>query len=106
MTGEHTEQLNAKFGQQRRVELKQHREQKHQMFKKIACIFFPDCNDREECLYEHKNIHNEAPESRCPNGEIGSDRDCAFSENEHIILKKVMVKFQERCNRGVCQYQH
>ena len=89
-----------------RLELKQHREHKHQMFKKIACKYFPDCYDGEECLYEHTNIQNESKEAGCQNGENCYNQDCTFNENEHKILKKVMCKFQERCNRGGCQYQH
>ena len=89
-----------------RQEMKQHREIKHKMFKKLACKFFPDCYDEDECLYEHINIENDSQESGCPNGEKCSNQECEFNENEHKNSRKIMCRFQARCNRGGCQYQH
>ena len=74
------------------------------MFKKLACKFFPDCYDDDECLYEHRTGVNE--ESGCPNGKNCSDQECLFSENEHKTLNKIVCRFQARCNRSGCQFQH
>ena len=46
-----------------REEIKSHRQTKHQMFRKIACKFFLDCLDENECLFEHENVTSEGLDS-------------------------------------------
>ena len=89
-----------------RQEMKEHRENKHRMFKKIACKFFPDCFDEDECLYEHINVQTDLPGTGCPKGENCSNQECEFNEIDHKNSRKIMCRFQARCNRGGCQYQH
>ena len=85
-----------------RQEIRQQRENEHKMFNNRACKFFPDCYDEDECLYEHKTTK----QSLCPMGQNCEDQECSFSENEHKSLNRISCRFQERCNRGGCLYQH
>ena len=34
------------------------------------------------------------------------NQECLFNENEHRGLNKISCRFQEKCNRQDCQYQH
>ena len=36
-----------------RLEIVSYRQNKHQMFRNIACIYFPECFDGDECLFDH-----------------------------------------------------
>ena len=86
-----------------RQDISMHRQTKHRMFRKMACKFFPDCYDGEECLYEHAVV---SYETCCSNGESCSDQSCLFSEKNHRKLNQILCTFQARCNRSGCQFRH
>ena len=90
-----------------RQELKEHRKKEHDMVRKIACRFFPDCYDGDECLFEHINLMNgEKFDNCCPNGQNCSNQECTFSEKQHRILNRNTCKFQALCNRAGGQFKH
>ena len=79
-----------------RQEIASHREQKHKLFKKQVCRYFPRCLDGDECLYLHDN-------SACVNGENCQDQSC---EKQHRKVLMLSCKFQENCNKVDCQFRH
>ena len=85
-----------------RQDIKEHKQSKHRMFRRIICKFFPNCYDEDECLYEHENLQD----SGCAKGENCSNQDCEYNENQHKDSKKIACRFQEKCNRRGCQFQH
>ena len=90
---------------QNRQEIVNHRRTKHQMYRKTACKFYPDCYDGDECLYEH-NIDDGSNLSVCPNGQNCTDQSCGFSEQNHKSWSQTPCKFQESCNRSGCSFKH
>ena len=90
-----------------RQEISGHRLNKHKMFKKLSCKYFPACFDEDECLYEHNNAGNEEKVNNvCSKGNDCSDQSCEFSEQNHRISNPILCRFQERCNRAGCQFMH
>ena len=89
-----------------RQELKEHRKQEHQMLKKVACKFYPDCYDGDECLFDHINLDAEISVNFCLNGQNCSNQECLFSEKQHRIYNQITCKFQALCNRAGCQFKH
>ena len=89
-----------------RQEISSHREREHRMFKKVPCRFYPDCFDQDECLFEHNNVANESNFSGCPNGQNCSDQSCTFSEQKHRFINQQVCRYQARCNRSGCQFEH
>ena len=90
-----------------RQDIKNHRQSKHQMFKRIFCKYYPACIDGDECFFEHEkdiNVPEEYDGLSCPNGEKCKDQTCKFSEQRHSIT--ILCKFQANCNRLNCQYKH
>ena len=85
------------------MNIKSHRETKHQLYQKVYCKFFPACMDGDECLYEHSQGSNEV--SYCPSGQMCNDQTCKFSEQKHI-KPKVLCIFQSNCKRLNCPYTH
>ena len=86
-----------------RSEIKEHREQKHQISQKIYCKYFPNCLDGEECLFVHEPGPSE--ESVCPDGEKCNNQACNYSEQSHS-KSKVSCIFQANCNRLNCPFKH
>ena len=86
-----------------RQEIASHRQDKHQMFRKVICRYFPDCYDDDECLYEH-NLR----EDSCPNGQKCTDQACSFSEQNHKrrSVNLNLCRYQEKCNRIGCIFKH
>ena len=85
-----------------RQKIKEHRETRHNMFRKIMCRFLPDCVDGNECLFSHDqssdyNYTQSESNYFCPNGENCTDQSCVFSEARHM-KGRVMCRFQENCN--------
>ena len=70
----------------------------------MACRYFPECFDGEECLYEHNTAENTG--NVCPNGEKCSDQTCLFNEQQHKSPQQMFCRFQLRCNRSGCPYKH
>ena len=90
-----------------RQEIVHHRETKHNMLRKIACRYFPDCYDDEECLYDHIQLSDgEGTPTVCPSGLNCADQSCTFSEQNHRSVKNDLCRFQEKCNRKGCLYKH
>ena len=87
-----------------REEIKDHRQIKHRMPRKIACKFFPDCIDEDECLYSHEEL--EKTKNVCADGDMCLNQSCEFSEANHLKSKSILCKFQENCNRINCTYKH
>ena len=93
-----------------REDISSHRQNEHQMSKKIICKFYPDCIDGDECFFEHeengsksnKNLDSEI----CPNGNKCDDQSCKFSEWKHLKSKQGLCKFKENCNRINCTFSH
>ena len=83
--------------------IKIHRENKHQIYQRTFCKYFPNCIDGDECLFEHAQEINGS--SCCPNGQNCDDQSCKFSEQRHSTAK-VLCKFQTNCNRLNCPYTH
>jgi hypothetical protein len=82
-----------------RQEIVNHRETKHNMSRKIACCYFPDCYDDEECLFDHIRLSDgEGNPTVCPSGLNCSDQSCTFSEQNHRSVKHDLGRFQEKCN--------
>ena len=86
-----------------RGDIKKHREQKHKIYQKTYCKFYPNCIDGDECLFEHAQESNDG--SNCPKGKECDDQSCKFSEQRHLT-NKVFCKFQTNCNRLNCSYIH
>ena len=86
-----------------RMDIKNHRETKHQMYQTVFCKFYPACIDGNECIFEHALDSGEA--SHCPNGQKCIDQACKFSEQKHIKTN-VLCMFQTNCNRLNCSYIH
>ena len=86
-----------------RMDIKTHRETKHQMYQKVYCRFFPACIDGNECLFEHAQNLSEV--SYCPNGQMCNDQTCKFSEQRHE-KGNVLCTFQTNCNRLNCPFIH
>ena len=90
-----------------REEIKGHRQTKHKMFRKIACKFFPDCLDGDECLFEHENLKSDGLDSSmCPNGLNCVDQSCVFSEQKHKRSNRELCRYQAKCNRSGCRFTH
>ena len=87
-----------------REEINSHRQIKHKMSRKIACKFFPDCIDEDECLYSHEEL--EKTKNICADGDRCLNQSCKFSEASHLKSKIILCKFQENCNRINCTYRH
>ena len=88
-----------------RLEIAKHRQDTHKMFRKMNCRYYPDCYDGDECLFEHNGENSEIKTGGCPNGQGCSDQECTFNEKEHMKLSQ-LCKFQEKCYRISCPYQH
>ena len=89
-----------------RQDIKQHRELKHKMFRRVFCRYFPNCLDEEDCLFEHtakEGSRNE--DDYCVNGQKCNDQSCNFSEQKHFEVR-MLCKFQANCNRLNCSYKH
>jgi hypothetical protein len=90
-----------------RQEISMHRENKHNMYRKIACKYYPECFDGDECLYVHNSaLGGNQPSSLCPRGQNCSDQCCTFSEQNHRTQKSSMCRYQQNCNRSGCQFLH
>ena len=89
-----------------RMEIADHGQNTHKMFRKMPCRYYPDCYDGDECLFYH-NMDMETSEIKggCPNGEYCSDQECTFNEKEHNKLQQ-LCKFQEKCYKTSCPYKH
>ena len=88
-----------------RAEIKSHRQNEHQMYRKIFCKFYPDCVDGDECLFEHYNDEKRNP-IFCTNGSNCSDQSCVFSEQDHRSLRHELCRYQVNCNRAGCPFVH
>ena len=88
---------------QSRGDIKKHRENKHQMFQKIFCKYYPSCLDGEECLF----LHEQGPSGHqfCPEGEYCNNQSCNFGEQSHKKLRTLCM-FQANCTRLNCHFQH
>ena len=52
-----------------RQEIGNHRQSKHQIFKKTFCRFYPECLDGDECLFSHEQENKSLNGSQlCPRG--------------------------------------
>ena len=67
-----------------RQDIASHREQKHKLFKKQVCRYFPRCLDGDECLYLHDN-------SACVNGENCQDQSCVKRRGAWSKVVRVYV---------------
>ena len=74
------------------------------MFRRIFCIYFPNCVDEDECLYEHEKSTAEEV-NICSKGKECNDQSCTFSEKQHSNARP-SCKFQAGCNRLNCAYKH
>ena len=86
-----------------RGDIKKHRENKHQIYQRTFCRFYPNCIDGDECLFEHAQDLDAG--SHCPDGQKCNDQTCKFSEQRHLP-SKVSCKFQTSCNRLNCPFTH
>ena len=75
------------------------------MFRKLTCRYYLECYDDEECLFEHIENAENKPKG-CPNGQNCTDQGCKCTEKEHLYVQSMLCKFQEKCNRISCTYQH
>ena len=85
-----------------REQISIHRQSKHNMTRKIACKFYPDCIDGDECLYSHGDLEK----TFCRAGNNCVNQSCEFSEANHLKSKIILCKFQENCHRFNCTYKH
>ena len=95
-----------------REEISNHRKVEHRMSRKTKCRYFPNCIDENECFF----VHNENEENQlddrnvksryCLKGENCADQSCEYSEVNHLNVKNVMCRFQERCNKPECMFKH
>ena len=94
-----------------REEISNHRKVVHKMSRKTTCRFFPNCIDEDECFFAH-NQNEESQEDRtgksryCLKGEKCEDQSCEYSEVNHLNVKNVICRFQERCNKPECMFKH
>ena len=95
-------------GLQSRQHISDHRQKKHGINRTAVCKFYPNCFDKDECFFLHKE-GNQNDEQQlikvCPNGENCQDQACSFSEWNHKT-SKVLCKFQQNCNRINCPFKH
>ena len=92
---------------QSRQYISDHRQKKHGINRTAVCKFYPNCLDKEECFFLHKegNKNDEQQSIKvCPNGENCQDQACSFSEWNHKT-SKVLCKFQQNCNRINCPFK-
>ena len=94
-----------------RQEITNHRKNKHNLFKKVLCKFFPACLDENECLFSHEESETEQikydqPNLFCPKGDSCLDQSCSFSESNHRKTNDISCRFQANCNRKECRFVH
>ena len=89
-----------------RQDITVHRQEKHRMFRKLICKFYPDCLDGDECLYQHGSKDDNSETFGCPKGEGCLDQSCSFSEKEHRNMSRPLCRFQGRCTREGCPFKH
>ena len=80
-----------------RQDISNHREIKHNMFRKALCKFYPDCLDADECFFSHDESTTARPSPFCPRGDACSDQTCKYSDSNHINMKNILCKFQAYC---------
>ena len=89
-----------------RQDISNHREIKHNMFRKALCKFYPDCLDADECFFSHDESTTVRPSPLCPRGDACSDQTCKYSDSNLINMKNILCKFQAYCNRRECGFLH
>ena len=82
------------------------------MSRKVKCRYYPNCIDGNKCFFVHKENENKQPEERrgksryCLKGENCEDQSCEYSEINHLNVKNVMCRYQEKCNKTECMFKH
>ena len=90
-----------------RQEIGKHRQNKHQIFRKTFCRFYPECLDGDECLFSHEQENESLNGAQlCPRGQTCSDQSCKFTEANHRNVNNILCKFQAKCSRKFCPFQH
>ena len=78
MIGKNIERSNVMFvggNVASRKDIKNHREQEHQMFRRVFCKYFPKCMEVDECLFEHgENVGEDDVNSQCSKEENCDDK--------------------------------
>ena len=94
-----------------RQDISNHRQSKHQIFRKVMCRFFPACLDEDECFFFHdpsfqKKANEEKPSPFCPMGQNCSNQSCEYSESNHKDRNGILCRFQADCIRKFCSFKH
>lgn len=92
-----------------RQDISFHRQNKHQMFRKMICKAFPGCIDEDECFFEHQENISERfspPKYFCERGDQCNDQSCQFSEAKHKKMNHIDCRFQENCYLVNCSFKH